>query len=61
MDWKPSFTIFFDIYFETGPTQDECKTVSGPSANKPCMFPFRYNGVSTNFGQFWKNRDAEKS
>merc|ERR1712241_1157547 len=23
-------------------------TVSGPGANKPCIFPFRYNGVSYN-------------
>ena len=27
---------------------DECKTVGGPSAYKPCMFPFRYNGVFYN-------------
>ena len=27
---------------------DECKTVSGPGANKPCMFPFIFNGVSYN-------------
>ena len=26
----------------------ECYTVSGPGANKPCIFPFRFNGVSYN-------------
>ena len=31
-----------------GASQDECYTVSGPGANKPCIFPFRYNGVSYN-------------
>ena len=31
-----------------GANQDECYTVSGPGANKPCIFPFRYNGVSYN-------------
>ena len=36
------------IYFETGSPQNECYTVSGPGANKPCMFPFRFNGVNYN-------------
>ena len=27
---------------------DECKTVSGPGANKPCIIPFQYKGVSYN-------------
>ena len=27
---------------------DECKTVSGPSANKPCRFPFHYQNVTYN-------------
>ena len=36
------------IYFETAPTHDDCYTVSGPGANKPCVFPFRYNSVTYN-------------
>ena len=27
---------------------EACKTVSGPDANKPCIFPFGYNGVTYN-------------
>ena len=27
---------------------DECKTISGPGANKPCKFPFRYLDVTYN-------------
>ena len=27
---------------------EKCKTVSGPDAHKPCIFPFRFNGVSYN-------------
>ena len=42
------YYINFGIYFDTGTTQDECFTVSGPGANKPCIFPFRYNGVFYN-------------
>ena len=39
---------YHSIYFETGPTQDDCYTVSGPGANKPCIFPFRFKSVSYN-------------
>ena len=28
--------------------RDVCQTISGPGANKPCIFPFRYNGVTYN-------------
>ena len=24
----------------------ECKTVSGPDDNKPCIFPFRFKGIN---------------
>ena len=30
------------IHIQTGPSNDVCHTVG----NKPCQFPFRYNGVS---------------
>ena len=23
-----------------------CKTVSGPSPNEPCIFPFKFNGIT---------------
>ena len=40
-DRKLTCTIFFGLfglYFETGPTQDECYTVSGPGANTLPVF-----------------------
>ena len=30
------------------PTVPGCNTVSGPSANMPCIFPFRFRGVTYN-------------
>jgi len=29
-------------------SEDTCKTVSGPSANQPCVFPFKWNGKTYN-------------
>ena len=32
-----------------------CKTVSGPDANKPCVFPFRFKGITYNTCSFEKS------
>ena len=37
---------FWLFSFGTGP--DACYTISGPDANKPCIFPFRHDGVTHN-------------
>ena len=29
--------------------KQQCKTVSGPKPNTPCIFPFKYNGNTYNF------------
>merc|ERR1712008_505036 len=29
-------------------SEDKCKTVGGPSANQPCIFPFKWNGKNYN-------------
>ena len=28
--------------------EDTCKTVGGPSANQPCIFPFKWSGKTYN-------------
>ena len=40
--WKNSGYLPYNYFIITGPSNDVCHTVD----NKPCQFPFRYNGVS---------------
>ena len=43
---KQLFSIaFFCLFTEL---EDMCKTVGGPSANQPCIFPFKWSGKTYN-------------
>ena len=41
------FGIFF-LFFTASKTTKVCVTVSGAAPNLPCIFPFRFNGVTHN-------------
>ena len=57
----------FIVYFAILPIilASECTTVSGPDPNKPCVFPFEYNGIiyhectEVDHDQFWCHTDQD--
>ena len=39
--WAQKLVQLFCLFTEL---EDTCKTVGGPSANQPCVFPFKWSG-----------------